>query len=79
MSPAHLLLLTFLTFLPGSIQVVFEHDADLSLIGQISDEGVSQQGIRGGSMQMVLDQTAFCEGQEALRPAGGQREASKES
>jgi len=65
--------LTFLSLLPGSVEVILEHDAHLSLVGQVPDEGVSQQGVCGGSMQMVLDQAAIGKGQEALGPAGRQR------
>lgn len=50
--------LTFVSLLPGSVQVIFEHDADVPLIRQVSDEGVSQQGVRGGSVQMVFHQAA---------------------
>lgn len=48
--------------------MVFEHDADLSLVSQISDEGMSKQDVRGGPMQMVLYQTTVDKRQETLRP-----------
>lgn len=34
--------LTFLSLLPGSVQMIFKHDANLSLVSQVFDEGVSQ-------------------------------------
>lgn len=57
---------TFIFLLPCSVQMIFEHDANLSLVSQIFDEGVSQQGVGGWSMQMVLDQTAINKRQETL-------------
>lgn len=43
--PLNLLLLfalTFLSLLPGSVQMIFKHDTNLSLVSQVFDEGVSQ-------------------------------------
>lgn len=64
-----LVLLTFLSLLPSSVQVIFQHDADLSLIHQIFDEGVSQQSISSRTVKVVLNQTAINERQEPLWPA----------
>lgn len=58
--------------------MIFEHDANLSLVSQIFDEGVSQQGVGGWSMQMVLDQTAIDKRQETLRPVRRQKETAEE-
>lgn len=60
--------LTFILLFLGSVQVILEHDANLPLIGQIFDEGVSKQGVSGWPMQVVLDQAAVNERQETLRP-----------
>lgn len=63
--------LTFFLLFPRSVQVIFEHDANLPLIGQIFDEGVSQQGVGGRPVQVVLYQAAVDERQEPLWPWGG--------
>lgn len=70
-------LLTFIFLLPCSVQVIFEHDANLSLVSQIFDEGVSQQDVSGRSMQMVLDQTAINKWQETLWPVEKKRETDE--
>lgn len=57
--------------------MIFEHDANLSLISQISDESVPQQGVSSGSMQMVLDQTTINKGQETLRPVKDRKRQTK--
>lgn len=69
---------TFFSLLPGSIQVIFKHDANLSLVSQIFDESVSQQGVRGWPMQVVLDQTTIDERQETLRPLKDRKRRTKE-
>ena len=61
-----------LTLLPslllGAVDVVFELDADLPLVGLVSDEGVFQQLVGGGTLGIVLHQGAFNEAAKLLRP-----------
>lgn len=46
------------SLLLGAVNVVFELDSDLSLIRQVSDEGVFKQLLRAGSLRVVLHQAA---------------------
>jgi len=61
-----------LTFLPplllGSVDVVFELDADLPLVRLVPDEGVFEQLLRRRSLGVVLHQAALNEAEELLRP-----------
>lgn len=50
----------------GSVNVVFELDADLPLVGLIPDEGVLEQLLRGGALGVVLHQAALDEAEELL-------------
>lgn len=61
--------LTFLaSLLPGSVNVVFELDADLPLCGLVSDEGKLQQLLRWWAAQVGLDETRVNEVNKLLRP-----------
>ena len=55
-------------FLLGSVDVVLQLDADLSFVGQLSDEGVLQQLLCVGSLTMTLHQATLNERLELLRP-----------
>ena len=65
-----------LTSLPplllGAVDVVLELDADLPLVGQLSDEGMLQQLLRARPLAVALHQAALDERLELLRPAAGQ-------
>lgn len=50
----------------GPVDVVFELDADLPLVGLVPDEGVLQQLLGGGALSVVLHQAAFDEAEELL-------------
>ncbi len=52
----------------GSVDVVFELDADLPLVGLVPDEGVFQQLLSGRTLGVVLHQAALNEAEELLRP-----------
>lgn len=64
-----------LTFLPplllGAVDVVFELDADLPLVGLVPDEGVLEQLLGGGPLVVVLHQGALDEAAKLLRPERG--------
>lgn len=57
------------SLLLGSVDVVLELDADLPLIGQISNEGMFEEGLCAGPLVVVLHQTALNECLELFRPA----------
>ena len=63
-SPLGLTLLAPL--LLGPVDVVFELDADLPLVGLVPDEGVFQQLLSGGPLGVVLHEAAFNEAEELL-------------
>lgn len=66
--------LTFLASLLFSpVDVVLELDADLPLVGLVSDEGVLHQLLRGWSLAVVLHQAALNEGLKLFRPGPGQK------
>ena len=56
------------------VDVVFELNADLPLVGLVSDEGVLQQLLRRGPLRVVLHQAALDEAEELLGPGGRERE-----
>lgn len=61
--------LTFLaSFLPGSVNVVLELDADLPLGGLVADERELEQLLRRWAAQVSLDETRVNEVDELLRP-----------
>lgn len=61
--------LTFLaSFLPGSVNVVLELDADLPLGGLVTDERELEQLLRRWAAQVSLDETRVNEVDELLRP-----------
>lgn len=53
----------------GAVNVVFELDADLPLVGLIPDEGVFQQLLGGRTLGVILHQAALNEAEELLRPS----------
>lgn len=53
----------------GAVDVVFELDADLPLVGLIPDEGVFQQLLGGRALGVILHQAALNEAEELLRPS----------
>lgn len=60
--------------------MVFELNADLPLVGLVSDEGVLQQLLRRGALRVVLHQTALDETKKLFGPVGVCRgRAEKES
>lgn len=59
-----LTLLTPLLF--GAVNVVFELNADLPLVGLIPDEGVLEQLLSGGALGVILHQAALDEAEELL-------------
>ena len=56
------------SLLLGAVDVVFELDADLPLVGQVSDERVLEQLLRAGPLAVALHQAALDERLELLRP-----------
>lgn len=60
------LLTFFAPLLLGSVDVVFELDADLPLVGLIPNEGVFQQLLSGWTLSVVLHQAALDEAEELL-------------
>lgn len=56
------------SLLLGAVNVVFQLDADLPLIGQVSDERVFEKLLCVGSLAVALHQTALYERLELLRP-----------
>lgn len=52
----------------GPVDVVLELDADLSLVGQVSDEGVFEELLGARPLTVALHQTAVDERLELLRP-----------
>lgn len=62
-----------LTLLPslllGAVDVVFELDPDLPLIGLVPDEGMLQQLLGRRPLRVVLHQTALYEAEKLLGPA----------
>lgn len=54
----------------GAVDVVFELDADLPLVGLVPDEGVLEQLLGGRTLGVVLHQAALDEAEEFLRPVG---------
>lgn len=52
----------------GSVDVVFELDADLPLVGLVPDEGVLQQLLSGRTLGVILHQAALDKAEELLRP-----------
>lgn len=65
--PALLQELTLLTpLLFGAVNVVFELDADLPLVGLIPDERVFEQLLGGGALSVILHQAALDEAEELL-------------
>lgn len=78
--PALLQVLTPLSsLLLGAVDVVFELDADLSLIRQVSDEGMLKQLLRAGPLRVVLHQAAVNKRLELLRPVETQEKKSGKS
>lgn len=55
------------------VDVVFELNADLPLVGLVSDEGVLQQLLCRGPLRVVLHQTALDETKKLFGPEGGCR------
>lgn len=68
--PPNPALLQGLTLLPpllfGAVDVVFELDADLPLVGLVPDERVFEQLLGGGALGVVLHQAALDEAEELL-------------
>ncbi len=65
----HMLLLTSLSsLLLGAVDVVLQLDADLPLVGQVSDERVLEELLCAGSLAVALHQAALYERLELLRP-----------
>ncbi len=63
----HMLLLTSLSsLLLGAVDVVLQLDADLPLVGQVSDERVLEQLLRARPLTVTLHQTALYERLELL-------------
>lgn len=62
----------FSSLLLRPVNVVLELDADLPLVGLVSDEGVLHQLLRRRSLAVVLHQAALNERLKLFRP-GGQR------
>lgn len=59
--------LTFLApLLLGSVDVVFELDADLPLIGLVPNEGVFQQLLSGRALGVILHKATLNEAEELL-------------
>lgn len=54
----------------GTVDVVFELNADLPLVGLVSDEGVLQQLLCRGALRVVLNQTALDETEKLFGPEG---------
>ena len=52
----------------GAVDVVFELDADLPLVGEVPDEGVLQQLLRAGPLAVALHQTHLDERLKLSRP-----------
>lgn len=65
-SPLGLTLLAPL--LLGSVDVVFELDADLPLVRLVPDEGVFEQLFGGRTLGVVFHQAALNEAEKLLRP-----------
>lgn len=62
---------TFLSpLLLGTVDVVLELNADLPLVGLVSDEGVLQQLLRRGALRVVLYQAALDETKKLFGPVG---------
>lgn len=55
-------------FLLGAVDVVFELDANLPLVGLIPDEGMFEQLLGGRALSVVLHQAALDEAEELLGP-----------
>lgn len=70
------------TFLPplllGTVDVVFELDADLPLVGLVSDEGVLQQLVCRGPLRVVLHQAALDETEKLFGPVQRAEEQSQQ-
>lgn len=56
------------SLLLGAVDVVLQLDADLPLVGQVSDERVFEELLCAGSLAVALHQTALYERLELLRP-----------
>lgn len=54
----------------GTVDVVFELNANLPLVGLVSDEGVLQELLRRGALRVVLHQTALDETKKLFGPLG---------
>jgi len=67
---------TFLSpLLLGAVDVVFELDADLPLVGLVPDKGVLKQLVCRGALGVVLHQAALDETEELFGPVGiGEKE-----
>lgn len=52
----------------GAVNVVFQLNADLPLVGLVSDEGVLQQLVGRGALRVVLHQAALNETKKLLGP-----------
>lgn len=59
----------FSSLLLGAVNVVFELDPDLPLIGLVPDEGMLQQLLGRRPLRVVLHQTALYEAEKLLGPA----------
>ena len=62
------------SLLARAVDVVFELDANLPLVGLVPNEGVLEQLVCGGPLGVVLHQTALDEAEELLRPERQSRE-----
>lgn len=61
----------------GTVDVVFELNADLPLVGLVSDEGVLQQLLCRGALRVVLHQTALDETEKLFGPVGIAEEVNR--
>ena len=52
----------------GAVDVVFELDADLPLVGQVPDEGVLEELLRAGPLAVALHQAHLDERLKLSRP-----------
>lgn len=56
------------SLLLGAVDVVLQLDADLPLVGQVSDERVFEELLGAGSLAVAFHQTALYERLELLGP-----------